>query len=481
MAAMKIFELKRKPDFSGFVSLTQELVIQSAVGRKLFLNSVFLTDKELITNELNNIQSAISVINQDINKKDISTLYLLLSEIKDIEKTLSGLGSNDILNDIELFEVKTFALTAKKIFEVIQKFVASNQLLLKAQTDFDLQVFDIVIDALDPEKSGVATFYIYDAYSEKLDKLRKEESQTTDTQRLADLQMQILEIEHEIRVALSERLMPYAGDLTTALNRVAYLDLLFAKVQFAEKFELCCPRISDNKTEYIDIFNPEVKTLLKERGSLYQKTNIVFGNYPTLITGINMGGKTVMLKTLALCQMLFQYGFYVPATKADIMIKDKIMFSFTDEQNHLQGLSSFAAEMKKVNEIITQISENSKVLVLIDELARTTNPKEGASIVAAMLDILQDRRVSSFITTHYDIETTCRRLRVKGLKDGFENNHLFDTKKITDNIRSLLNSIDYQLIDDTKGGTPNEAIRIAEMLGVNKDLIIRAKTKIKHH
>lgn len=481
IVTMKIFELKRQSDFSGFVALTQELVIQSAAGRKLFLNSIFMTDKELIATELDNIQSAIAVINQNANKKDISTLYLLLSEIKDIEKTLSGLGNNDVLNDIELFEVKTFALTAKKIFEIVQKFVFSNQLLLKAQTDFDLQVFDIVMKALDPENSGVATFYIYDAYSEKLAQLRKEESQATDTQHLADLQIQILEIEHDIRVSLSGQLKPYAGDLTTALNRVAYLDLLFAKAQFAERFELCCPKISDSKTEYIGIFNPEVKAILNERGNFYQKTDIVFGNYPTLITGINMGGKTVMLKTLALCQMLFQYGFYVPATQAYIMIKDKIMFSFTDEQNHLQGLSSFAAEMKKVNEIIAQITENSKVLVLIDELARTTNPKEGASIVSAMLEILQVKQVSSFITTHYDIETTCRRLRVKGLKDDFNKDRLFDTKKITDNIRSLLNSIDYQLIDDADGGTPNEAIRIAEMLGVNKELIIRAKTKIKQH
>ena len=66
--------------------------------------------------------------------------------------------------------------------------------------------------------------------------------------------------------------------------------------------------------------------------------------------------------------------------------------------------------MKKIDEIIKQISTDHNLLILIDELARTTNPQEGAAIVSATLEILQENSVCAFITTHYDITTSCKRL-----------------------------------------------------------------------
>ncbi|MFC2308244.1 MAG: DNA mismatch repair protein MutS [Bacteroidota bacterium] len=475
---MKIAELKRLPDTCGFVSFTQELNIQSTVGRRLFLNSDFLTDRPSIIRELSNTDSMLAFIDKEHHKKDIASILLLLSEVKDIEKTLTNLDNNKILNDIELFEIKNFSFTAKKLLEIVYRYTSNNELYIDGQKEVDFVVFDETIRILDPENSGIPTFYIYDAYSEDLAALRYREQNETDSEQLAEIQAQILDIEQEIRSSLSQQLKPHSNDLLTALNNIAYIDLLIAKAAMANSFGLCCPEVSENKTEYIGIFNPEVKAKLQERGSKYQETDIDFGRFPTLITGINMGGKTLMLKTLYLCQMLFQYGFFVPAGRAKIMIMSGILFSFTDEQNQLQGLSSFAAEMKKIDEIIKQISTDHNLLILIDELARTTNPQEGAAIVSATLEILQENSVCAFITTHYDITTSCRRLRVRGLKENVS--ETASNYKSTDYIRNLLKNIDYQLINDTSGNTPNEAIRIAELLGTDNRLIDKAKGKIAH-
>jgi len=475
---MKIAELKRLPDTCGFVSFTQELNIQSTVGRRLFLNSDFLTDRPSIIRELRNTDSMLAFIDKEHHKKDIASILLLLSEVKDIEKTLTNLDNNKIINDIELFEIKNFSFTAKKLLEIVYRYTSNNELYIDGQKEVDFVVFDETIRILDPENSGIPTFYIYDAYSEDLAALRYREQNETDSEQLAEIQAQILDIEQEIRSSLSQQLKPHSNDLLTALNNIAYIDLLIAKAAMANSFGLCRPEVSENKTEYIGIFNPEVKAKLQERGSKYQETDIDFGRFPTLITGINMGGKTLMLKTLYLCQMLFQYGFFVPAGRAKIMIMSGILFSFTDEQNQLQGLSSFAAEMKKIDEIIKQISTDHNLLILIDELARTTNPQEGAAIVSATLEILQENSVCAFITTHYDITTSCRRLRVRGLKENVS--ETASNYKSTDYIRNLLKNIDYQLINDTSGNTPNEAIRIAELLGTDNRLIDKAKGKIAH-
>ena len=468
---MKIFELKRMADYCGFVSLIQHVEVRSAAGRKLLQNTDFCVDPSTISLEHTNTQRVISLLGDDANKKSINTLYQLFSDTKDIENTLLGLRNSKIMNDIELFEIKLFAFNAKKILEIILQLLDNKLFDCNCEIDFAISDFDEVIKILDPENTCVPTFYIYSAYSKTLQSLREQELQKKNDHELSVIQVRILEIEQQIREELSRRLKQYSAKFLNALKTVAYIDLLFAKAEFALQFDMCKPEIATDTTDYKAIFNPEVKHSLEKSGRRYQCIDIVFGRFPTLITGINMGGKTLMLKTLAVSQLLFQYGFYVPATEAKIAIVDDVMCSFTDEQDQMQGLSSFASEMKRIDEIISTIDTNQRILVLIDELARTTNPKEGAAIVSAMLDILREREVSSFITTHYDITTSCRRLRVKGLKDEvMAGNNL--------NITYIQKAIDYNLIDDVSLGAPNEAIRIAEMLGINKKMIEKAKSLI---
>ena len=96
-----------------------------------------------------------------------------------------------------------------------------------------------------------------------------------------------------------------------------------------------------------------------------------------------MGGKNVVLKTLTLCQYLFQYGVGIPAKNADIAVKDEVYFCIGDEQSIEKGLSSFAAEMKNIDAVIKASRGKRKLLALIDEPARTTNPKEGTALVSA--------------------------------------------------------------------------------------------------
>ena len=69
-----------------------------------------------------------------------------------------------------------------------------------------------------------------------------------------------------------------------------------------------CNISSNLKTE---IFNPSI---------------IDFNQQPCLLTGVNMGGKTVLLKTIGLSQYLFQFGFYVPASSAIISSVEKNIY-----------------------------------------------------------------------------------------------------------------------------------------------------------
>ena len=172
-----------------------------------------------------------------------------------------------------------------------------------------------------------------------------------------------------------------------------------------------------------------------------------------------MGGKTVVLKTLTLCQYLFQFGFGIPASAACIAIKDEIMFCIGDEQSIEKGLSSFAAEMKNIDAVIKASRENRRLLALIDEPARTTNPTEGTALVQALLKVLSEKRMSLVMTTHYDIEPgSAYCLRVKGFDNGLMN---------------------YSLVEVEDGEVPHEALNIAQSLGIDPEWIDLARHELE--
>ena len=171
---------------------------------------------------------------------------------------------------------------------------------------------------------------------------------------------------------------------------------------------------------------------------------------------------------MALAQTLFQFGFYVPAEQAEIALVDEVLLCIGDDQSELSGLSSYASEMLRVNAIVQDVKAGKNALILIDELARTTNPTEGKAIVNAMLDFLTDKGARSLITSHYSgIKARCKKMRVKG----FVKEHV--QGQLT--INNINEFIDYSLIEDTHDSVPQEAMRIARILGIDEELLDKAE------
>lgn len=468
---MNISLRKRQPDQCGFVDFLQNIHTKSSVGRKRLFRQEWLTERNSIEQELNNTEQLRKAFTAE-NTRKIQHLQMFLYDIKDVENTLQHLSAKHSLSEIELFEIKSFAFSAKKFFEKWQELCDENSISVSGLEEFAADVFVETIKILDPENTSVPTFYLYNCYSTELERLRHEVEMATDTDTIAELQAKIFDEEDRVKTMLSQKLQPFAQDLLVALATIAYIDLLQAKAELAVSFGFCYPKISAERTRFSGLFNPQERQRIEQNGGTYQPTNIAFGRYPTLITGINMGGKTLTLKTVGLCQYLLQYGFHLPAEEAEVMIVDDVMTSFHDESSSEEGLSSFASEMCKMNDIICSLRQNPNILVLIDELARTTNPREGTAIVEAMLEILQEHSVPAFISTHYDTQTSSRRLRVKGLREEFLAESL-------SSIKALSRAIDYSLIEDRTETAPNEALRIANMLGIDTILIEKAKGKVR--
>lgn len=446
--------------------LINQLEIKSSVGKDHLLEKEFSRSSKILENEFVKISKIINIISDTKNQNHISKLQSKISGIRNIRNTIINLASNSTLDDVELFEIKHLALLSEEIAEIIDALGISFINFPESKE---------IIKILDPDGQGIPHFYIYSSYSKKLAELRKEFTmhQNVDNTELAEkYRLLCTEEEDYIRKNLSEKLCPYSEILGTILDEIAETDVLIAKSLLAVKLNFCKPEISNNLSEFKGIFNPYVKTLLEDQNKSFQPVDINLISGPVLITGANMSGKTVLLKTIELTQYLFQFGFYVPAKQAFIEPVDKIQTSFDDKSEMLSGLSSFAAEIIKVNKIILSAKKGENTLVLIDELARTTNPEEGKAIVMSCLEILSENKIKSLITTHYSgIISNCRKLRVKGLKVKESN-----TDITIDNINDF---IDYSLTETDDEQVPTEALNIAEILGVDKEFLKLAKDKLK--
>ena len=118
-----------------------------------------------------------------------------------------------------------------------------------------------------------------------------------------------------------------------------------------------------------------------------------------VISGPNTGGKTVALKTLGLAVLLHQSGLRPPAVEAELPIFDAVLVEIGDQQSIAMSLSTFAAHVRNLIEILGAATGAS--LVLVDELVSGTDPVEGAALAQALLERLARQARLTVVTTHY--------------------------------------------------------------------------------
>jgi len=120
-----------------------------------------------------------------------------------------------------------------------------------------------------------------------------------------------------------------------------------------------------------------------------------------VVSGPNAGGKTVTLTAVGLCSLMLRAGLPIPVSEGSRMPLYRTVHSTVgDAQDLAQGLSTFSAHVVMLRDIVQAAGKGS--LVLIDEIAADTDPREGAAIAIAVLEELLDKGVVVLVTTHLE-------------------------------------------------------------------------------
>ena len=270
------------------------------------------------------------------------------------------------------------------------------------------------------------------------------------TQLRADERHEMARILHE----LSNQLRPQAAAIANNAWILGHMDFIRGKYLYLHDKKAVIPKISDNQTlQLLNVRHPLlVNPVANDLHFDEDLTAIV-------ITGPNTGGKTVMLKTLGLAQLMAQSGLPILADKGSrVAIFQEIFADIGDEQSIEQSLSTFSSHMTHIVEILNAADSNS--LVLVDELGAGTDPQEGASLAMAILEHLRLSQIKTMATTHYP------ELKAYGIEtQHVENASMeFDTATLRPTYRFMQ-------------GVPgrSNAFEIARRLGLNEIIVKEAE------
>lgn len=206
------------------------------------------------------------------------------------------------------------------------------------------------------------------------------------------------EIERILR-ELAGQLTVHTDDFKTSIDILAETDFLQAKARYAVETNSSKPVLGKKYLNLLNAYHPGLLKSHKRSEVVPLNLNIGESFNTLVISGPNAGGKTVVLKTTGIIQLMLQSGMLIPADpESEFRLFRKIFIIIGDEQSIENDLSTFSSHLKSIKEILDDADDNS--LVLIDEIASGTDPVLGSALSAAVLTELSKRNSVTIVTTH---------------------------------------------------------------------------------
>ena len=207
-------------------------------------------------------------------------------------------------------------------------------------------------------------------------------------------------LEYDIFCKIKEEVKRYIPKLQKASAKIAYYDVMQSFATIAEEHNFVKPTINENSTvEIIKGRHPVVESVISTE---YIDNDIIMNENTNIliITGPNMSGKSTYMREFGIIAILNQIGSFVPASKCNLPVFDKIFTRIGASDDLVGGESTFMVEMKESAYALANATKNS--LILFDELGRGTSTYDGMSLAGSIIDYIATKiRCKTLFSTHY--------------------------------------------------------------------------------
>ncbi|HQZ98122.1 MAG TPA: DNA mismatch repair protein MutS [Pyrinomonadaceae bacterium] len=303
--------------------------------------------------------------------------------------------------DAELDELRNISVSAKQIIASFEEQERERTGISNLKIRFN-NVFGYYIEISKGNISKVPDDY------ERRQTLANAERYTTPQlkeweEKVLGAEERILQIETELFKQVRATVCAETRLLQSTARAFATLDCLCALAETAARRNYVCPILHDG--DEIQIRNGRHPVVEASLGSSFIPNDLLLNNSTDrmlIITGANMGGKSTVLRQIAIIQILGQIGSFVPATSASLPIVDRIWTRVGASDDLASGRSTFMVEMTETAAILHNATPRS--LVLLDEIGRGTSTFDGLSIAWAVAEHLHnspEHSAKTMFATHY--------------------------------------------------------------------------------
>ena len=425
------------------------------VAKRLEMEAALNIDELLALKAVLRVTHELKDFYDNLENVRLERLHRLFDNLVDLPRLQGGLQAINEGGFVESFASEKLAKIRRQIQENEHQVREILQDLLKSKAD-------MLADAVIASRNGRNVLPVKNTYRNRIAGVVHDISASGNTVYIepravvnlneeianhrADERYEIIQILGE----LSDTLRPHAAEIANNAWIIGHLDLIKAKYRFMRDCKAVVPEVSSNRSiQLLQLRHPLIENAVANDLHFTEDlTEIV-------ITGPNTGGKTIMLKTLGLAQIMAQSGLPILADPGSrVGIFSQVFADIGDEQSIEQSLSTFSSHMTNIVSILNQVDTAS--LILLDELGAGTDPQEGAGLAIAILEDLRLRGIKTMATTHYP------ELKAYGIETaGVQNASMeFDTASLRPTYRFMQ-------------GVPgrSNAFEIARRLGLSETII----------
>ena len=425
------------------------------VAKRLEMEAALNIDELLALKAVLRVTHELKDFYDNLENVRLERLHRLFDNLVDLPRLQGGLQAINEGGFVESFASEKLAKIRRQIQENEHQVREILQDLLKSKAD-------MLADAVIASRNGRNVLPVKNTYRNRIAGVVHDISASGNTVYIepravvnlneeianhrADERYEIIQILEE----LSDTLRPHAAEIANNAWIIGHLDLIKAKYRFMRDCKAVVPEVSSNRSiQLLQLRHPLIENAVANDLHFTEDlTEIV-------ITGPNTGGKTIMLKTLGLAQIMAQSGLPILADPGSrVGIFSQVFADIGDEQSIEQSLSTFSSHMTNIVSILNQVDTAS--LILLDELGAGTDPQEGAGLAIAILEDLRLRGIKTMATTHYP------ELKAYGIETaGVQNASMeFDTASLRPTYRFMQ-------------GVPgrSNAFEIARRLGLSETII----------
>ncbi|MDD2772117.1 MAG: hypothetical protein PHP45_00300 [Elusimicrobiales bacterium] len=290
--------------------------------------------------------------------------------------------------------------------------------------------------------------------------------------------------EAKILKGLSSAIAAEAAHIREYCRQIARIDILLSKARLAKALKLSRPQIAKRGAP-IKIKKgrlPALERRLEAEKLRYTPLSCALDARVGVITGSNMGGKTVALKTVAGLQLCVQYGLFVPAESYAAPLFDAVHYVGAGCSENVEGLSSFGLELYSFMRAWKDAGKNC--LLLLDEFARATNSTEAAALLGAVIESFCARGgIYACISTHFaglKMPKSAALYRMKGFDLAAFGKSGIGAEDLRGRLKLINRFMRYELVRDGGGAGIYDALKVARLLGFDEKITAKAQSALEN-